>query len=222
MKKSTIAPSLMCADFTNIKQELSTMQQCGIEFLHIDIMDGVFVPNITLSSAVVKQFRKITSIPYDYHLMITNPEQKADMIDVKDGDLVSVHYESTPHVLKAVQVYKAKGAKVGIALNPATPINVLEYLLSEIDFVLIMTVNPGFSGQTMVPNALEKIADTRKFLDKRGYKNMPIEVDGNVSFDNAPKMRKSGADIFVAGTSSVYSKDADLEQNIINFRKLIK
>ncbi len=221
MKNSAIAPSLMCADFTNIKQELATMQQCGIEYLHIDIMDGVFVPNITLSSAVAKQFRTHTTIPYDYHLMITNPEQKADMIDVKDGDLVSVHYESTPHVLKAVQAYKAKGAKVGVALNPATPINVLEYLLPEIDFVLIMTVNPGFAGQKMVENALDKIADTRKFLDKRGYKNMPIEVDGNVSNENAPKMRKSGADIFVAGTSSIYAKNTSLAQSIPDFRKLI-
>lgn len=222
MKNSAIAPSLMCADFTNITEELSIMKNSGIEYLHIDIMDGVFVPNITLSSAVVKQFRKITSIPYDYHLMITNPEQKADMIDVREGDIVSVHYESTPHVLKAVQVYKEKGAKVGVALNPATPITVLEYLLSEIDFVLIMTVNPGFSGQKMIANAFEKIADARKFLDRNGYKKMPIEVDGNVSFENAPRMRKSGADIFVAGTSSVYSKDMTLADGIDKMRKILK
>ncbi len=220
MRNPVIAPSLMCADFVNIKEELDVMQQCGIEYLHIDIMDGVFVPNITLSSALVKQFRKITDIPYDYHLMITNPEQKADMIEIKAGDMVSIHYESTPHVLKALQTYKGKGAKVGVALNPATPICVLEYLLSEIDFVLIMTVNPGFSGQKMVANALGKIADTRKFLDERGF-NIPIEVDGNVSFDNIPKMRKSGADIFVAGTSSVYSKDMLLKNGIEKMREIL-
>ena len=222
MLQSKISPSLMCADFTNIKEVLDEFKEEGIEYLHIDIMDGVFVPNFMLSESVVKQFRKITDIPFDYHLMIDKPEAKIDWFDLKENDLMAIHYEATPHVQGALQKIKSKGAKAGIALNPSTPIESIKYLLPDLDFVVIMTVNPGFAGQKLIPQTLEKIKDMREYLDNTGYQNVMIEVDGNVSFENAVKMKKMGADIFVAGTSSVFKKDLSLKEGIAQLRNAIK
>ena len=222
MLKSKISPSLMCADFTNIKEVLSEFKKGGIEFLHLDVMDGEFVPNLMLSDAIVKQFRTITDIPYDFHLMIKNPESKIDWFDLKENDMMAIHYESTAHTQSVLQKIKAKGVKAGIALNPATPIENLKYLLPDLDFVVIMTVNPGFAGQKLIPQTLQKIKDMREFLDSNGYPNIMIEVDGNVSFENAKKMRAMGADIFVAGTSSVFKKDLTIAEGIANLREAIK
>jgi ribulose-phosphate 3-epimerase len=211
----------MCADLADLKPQLAVMQEEGIEYLHIDVMDGVFVPNLMLSSAVAQKWRAHTRIPYDYHLMITAPEAKADMVDIRPGDMVSVHIESTPHISRALQAYKAKGASVGVALNPATPVESIKYILPALDFVLLMLVNPGFAGQRLVEGGMGKIADMRAFLRKEGYKDMPIEVDGNVSFALAAEMRACGADIFVAGTSSIFHADIDLRTGIDRLRRLI-
>lgn len=222
MLKSKISPSLMCADFTNIKEVLSEFEKGGIEFLHLDVMDGEFVPNLMLSDSIVKQFRKLTNIPYDFHLMIKNPESKIDWFDLKENDMMAIHYESTAHIQSVLQKIKAKGVKAGVALNPATPIENLKYLLPDLDFVVIMTVNPGFAGQKLIPQTLQKIKDMRDFLDSNGYPNIMIEVDGNVSFENAKKMRAMGADIFVAGTSSLFKKDLSIAEGIANLREAIK
>lgn len=218
---SKISPSLMCADFTNIKEVLNEFSKAGIEYLHIDVMDGVFVPNYMLSESVVKQFRKLTNIPFDYHLMIDKPESKIDWFDLQENDLMAIHYESTSHAQGILQKIKAKKAKAGIALNPSTPIESIKYLLEDLDFVVIMTVNPGFAGQKLILQTLKKIKDMRKYLDDNGYQHIMIEVDGNVSFENAVKMRKMGADIFVAGTSSVFKKDLTIKEGIAELRKAI-
>ena len=222
MIKGKISPSMMCADFTELKQTLEVFERCGVEYLHLDIMDGHFVPNITLGESLIRQIRKITEIPFDYHLMITDPEMKIDWFDLREGDLMSVHYESTPHVQREIGKIKDKGVKAGLALNPATPLNVLDYLACDIDFLLLMTVNPGFAGQKVVSQTLEKIRDARNYLDGNGNANVMIEVDGCVSYPNAKIMRENGADIFVGGTSSIFAPSTDLEQGLEALRAVIK
>ena len=212
-----IAPSVMCADFINLGQDLKAFEQLGIEYLHIDIMDGSFVPNYTLGIDFVKALRTVTDIPMDIHLMIDEPERKLDWFEFRTGDYVSVHYESTKHVQRALQRIKDKGAKTMLALNPATPLCVLEDVMPDLDAVLIMTVNPGYAGQSLVPQTLDKIARLRRM-----YPGIEIEVDGNVSFENASLMRRAGADIFVAGSSSVFKKGESLQENTQKLREAIK
>ena len=222
MGKKQISPSMMCVDFMNVGGDLDTMEKHGIEYLHIDIMDGEFVNNYTLGTDFCKVMKKNSSIPLDIHLMIEKPENKMSWFEFGEGDYVSVHYESTKHIQRALQQIKQRGAKPMIALNPATPLEVLEWVLPDIDAVLLMTVNPGFAGQKLVPQTLEKITACRKFLDERGYTNVEIEVDGNVSFENARKMSDAGADIFVAGSSSMFAKDITLDEGIEKLREAIK
>jgi len=213
---------MMCVDFMNVGTDLAIMEKHGIEYLHIDIMDGEFVNNYTLGTDFCKVMKKNSSIPLDIHLMIEKPENKLSWFEFGEGDYVSVHYESTKHIQRALQQIKQRGAKPMIALNPATPLEVLEWVLPDIDAVLLMTVNPGFAGQKLVPQTLEKITACRKFLDERGYPNVEIEVDGNVSFENARKMSDAGADIFVAGSSSMFAKDITLDEGIEKLREAIK
>ena len=216
-----IAVSMMCADIMKLGETIKAFEENGIEYLHIDVMDGVFVPNLQLGVDYIKQLRKSSRIPLDIHLMITEPENKLEWFDIKEGEMVSIHYESTKHVQRALAVIKQKGAKAVLALNPATPLAVLEDCLPDIDAVLIMTVNPGYAGQPLVGQTLGKISRLRKWLDETGYGSIQIEVDGNVSFENAKKMRTAGADIFVAGSSSVFYKEMTLENAISKLRENI-
>lgn len=220
--KSKISPSMMCADIMNMKQVLDTFEKTGIEYLHIDIMDGHFVPNFTLGTDYCKILKKNTTIPLDIHMMVENPETKLDWFPMGEGDYVSVHVESTRHLQRVLSMIRAKGAKPMVAINPATPISAIEHVLDDIDGVLVMTVNPGFAGQKLVPATLKKITSLRKYLDENGYENVEIEVDGNVSFENAKKMRAAGADIFVAGTSSVFTDKFSLEEGIGKLREVIE
>ena len=212
----------MCIDFMNIGKDLKLMEAEGIEYLHIDVMDGEFVNNYTLGTDFCRVLKENCNIPLDIHLMIEKPENKMHWFDFGEGDYVSVHYESTKHIQRALQQIRAKGAKAMIALNPATPLEVLEWVLPDIDGVLLMTVNPGFAGQKLIPQTLEKITTCRKYLDERGYTNVEIEVDGNVSFENARKMSDAGANIFVAGSSSMFKKDISLSEGIELLREAIK
>ena len=217
-----ISPSIMCAPFFELSKCVEEFENNGIEVIHIDIMDGDFVPNYTLGTDFIKALKSKTQIPLDIHLMINNPESKLDWFDFGEDDYVSVHYESSPHLQRAVSAIKAKGAKAMVAINPATPINVLESILDDIEGVLVMTVNPGFAGQKLVASTLKKIKTLREYLDECGYEHIEIEVDGNVSFENAKLMSEAGANIFVAGTSSVFFKDASLSENVVKLRKIIE
>lgn len=221
MLKGKISPSMMCADLMNLRKTLDVFEKLGIEYLHIDVMDGNFAPNYMLGVEFCKTLKNNCKIPLDIHLMVENPDNKIDWFPIEKGDMVSVHAESTYHLHRAISKIKALGAKAVVALNPATPINVIEYLLPDIDGVLIMTVNPGFAGQKLIPQTLSKISDTRRFLDDRGYTDVEIEVDGNVSFENLEKMVKAGANLFVSGSSGVFTKQMSLEQAIQKTREII-
>jgi len=217
-----IAPSIMCAPLLSVDGCLRELEQSGADLIHIDVMDGSFVPNYTLGTNFVKELKSKTSIPLDIHLMIDDPEKKLEWFAFGEGDYVSVHYEACRHLNKALAAIRARGAKAMVALNPATPICVLESVLDDVDAVLVMTVNPGFAGQALVESTLNKISRLRKYLDEAGYSHIEIEVDGNVSFENAKRMSAAGADIFVAGSSSVFSKDASLPENIARLRENIE
>lgn len=216
--KNKIAPSMMCADIFKLRETVDTFEKCGIELLHIDVMDGVFVPNLQLGTDYTRQLKNGSRIPVDIHLMIENPERHLASFAFGEGDYVSIHYETTKHVQKVLQAIKDRGAKALLAINPATPVEVAIDVLDDIDGFMLMTVNPGFAGQKMVPHAIDKIARARAFLDANGKKDAEIEVDGNVSIPNAIRMKAAGANIFVAGTSAVFMGDS-IENNIANFRK---
>ncbi len=222
MHKKKISPSVMCADFTKLGEALRDFRDANIEYMHIDIMDGSFVPNFTLGVDFCKTLKKAANIPLDIHLMIDEPESKVDWFGAGEGDYISVHYESTRHICRALQRIRDIGAKPMVAINPGTPICVLENLTELIDGVLVMTVNPGFSGQKLVPGALEKIREVRAFLDARGCEHIEIEVDGNVSFENARKMSDAGSNIFVAGTSSMFNPAFPLIKGADMLREAIK
>lgn len=219
--KKQISPSLMCADMLNLGAELKLLEKAGIEYLHIDIMDGVYVPNYTLGTDFVRRVKAATTIPLDIHMMVTNPGSKLDWFEFGEGDYVCLHVEAEPHIERALATIKARGAKPMVALNPGTPIGAIEELLDVIDGVLVMTVNPGFAGQKLVRSTLDKISRMRAFLDEHGHPEIEIEVDGNVSFENAALMSAAGADIFVAGTSSIYAKGEDMFANAQKLRDII-
>lgn len=213
-----LSPSMMCCDFFNLAEQVKEFEQSSVELLHIDIMDGAFVPNFTLGSDYVKQLKKNTSIPLDIHLMVEYPERHLDMFPFGEGDYVSVHFESTKHLQRVLQMIKARGAKALLAINPATPIEMAIDVLDDIDGILVMTVNPGFAGQKMVPHAIEKIKRTRKFLNENGRPDAEIEVDGNVSIPNAINMKNAGANIFVLGTAALFGH-GPLDEGCEKFRK---
>lgn len=221
MYVSKLSPSLMCVDFAKLESTLHTFEKNGIDYLHIDIMDGEFVPNYALGTNFCDQLRKLTSIPLDIHLMINRPDRKLDYFQFQPNEYVSVHWESTPHIHRTLSAIRAKGAKPMLAINPATPGDVIRYLLPDIDGILVMTVNPGFAGQPLVPATLEKIRDIRKMLEDRGYGDLDIEVDGNVSFENARRMREAGATLFVGGSSSIFSPADTLEANIQKMNAIV-
>lgn len=214
MRSPILAPSVMCLpQWTDIRDTLSQMERCGIGLIHVDVMDGEFVPNLMLGTDSIRQLRQLTDIPLDIHLMIEEPERKLSWFDIRSGEYVSIHAESTKHLQRTLAQIRGYGARPVVALNPGTPLYMIEDVLDDVDAVLLMTVNPGFSGQKLVPQTLKKISRLRKMLDETGHSEVRIEVDGNVSFENAAEMRQAGADIFVCGTSSLLGKSGTLEEN---------
>ncbi len=219
--KPMYAPSIMCADLMALRPHLRELEALQVDFLHIDVMDGVFVPNYAFGTDFIRQLRGATPLPLDIHLMVDRPDEKLAYFNFQPGDMVSIHPEATPHLQRVLAKLRDLGAKPMAALNPATPIFVLEDVLPDLDGILVMAVNPGFAGQAVLPQIMEKIARLRLWLNEKGYSGMPIEVDGNVSFTNAPLMRRAGADIFVLGTSSLYAKGATVEDNLDKLRRLM-
>ncbi len=220
-KKAMLSASIMCADILNLGKALKEIEDAGIEYIHCDIMDNHFVPNMMLPVELLNKLRAATNLSYDYHIMAENPESIIEKMKLCADDYVSVHYESTVHLQRVITLIKEKGAKASVAINPATPITVLEEVLPELDMVLIMSVNPGFSGQKIVPGAFDKIKKMRKLLNDMGLGNILIQVDGNCSFENVPKMYEAGADVFVVGTSSVFKAGEDIKSNTEKLRKVI-
>ncbi len=201
-----IAPSILSADFTRLGEEVRAVEQAGADYIHIDVMDGHFVPNITIGPMIVKAVRKVTKLPLDVHLMILNPDQFIDDFVKAGADLISVHAEALDHLHRSIQYIRKAGAKSAVSLNPATPLQVIEYILEDLDMVLLMTVNPGFEGQAFIPEMLPKIERLREMIDKRGL-NIELEVDGGISPENIHLASSAGADVFVAGSAIFYSND---------------
>ena len=220
--KSRMSASLMCVDFLNAGRDIRQMEEAGIDLLHFDIMDGSFVPNYTLGSCFVDGLRNRTSIEFDIHLMVEKPEDKIGFFNICEGDWVSVHAEATVHLQRLLSRLRGLGAKAGVAINPATPVCALENVLDDLDFVLIMTVNPGYAGQKLIPHTLKKITQVRKMLDDADMHDKSVQVDGNVSFENAVKMKAAGADNYVLGSSGLFLKDMSISDAAVKMRQCIE
>lgn len=217
-----ISASLMCADLMNLQRSIYELTQCGVEMLHCDVMDGHFVPNWMMFPDLINAVGGITDMPLDIHLMIDAPIDMISSLNLRPFDIVSISYESTPHPQRALQAVRDRGAIPALALNPGTPLSAIEELLPDIGMLLLMTVNPGFSGQKMIPQSIDKIMRAKHILESKGYTDLPIEVDGNCSFENVPLMVRSGASIIVAGTSSIFRKGLTLQQGVHMLRQAMQ
>lgn len=213
-----IAPSLLSADFANLKEEIKKVEKGGADYLHLDVMDGMFVPNITFGAPVIKKLRKITELPFDVHLMIEKPERFIkDFVDA-GANIITVHQEATTHLHRTIQEIKSYGVKAGVSLNPATSLETLEYILEDLDLILIMTVNPGFGGQSFIKSMETKIKSLRKIIDERNL-DIILQVDGGVKLSNAVEIHNYGVDILVAG-SDIFGA-VDVEKRTREFKDLI-
>ena len=206
VKPKKIAPSILSADFAHLADEIAKVTEAGADMIHVDVMDGHFVPNFTIGPPIVKAIRKVTRLPLDVHLMMTNPEDFISDFIKAGSNYITVHVETCPHLHRNIQSIKEEGVKAGVTLNPATPLSSIEEILGEVDLLLIMSVNPGFGGQSFIPSALEKLRRARKMIDQRGL-NVELEIDGGVKVENIAAMAQAGADIFVSGSAIFHSKD---------------
>jgi ribulose-phosphate 3-epimerase len=217
MKK--IAPSILSANFSRLGDEIRAVEAAGADYIHIDVMDGHFVPNITIGPLIVEAARTVTALPLDVHLMIENPDLYIPDFAAAGADIIVVHAEATSHLHRSVQLIKSLGKRAGVALNPATSLTAMEYILEELDLVLLMTVNPGFGGQNFIEACLPKIHSLRGMLDQRGCE-AELEVDGGVKESNIARIAHAGADVFVAG-SAVFGSD-DYAKTIAKMKGLAK
>ena len=201
-----ISPSILSADFARLGEEVRALTDAGADFIHVDVMDGHFVPNLTIGPIVVEAVKKATDLPLDVHLMIDNPDVYLDDYASAGADLLSVHVEVLPHLHRTIQAIREKGLRPSAVLNPSTPLCFLDHVLSDLDMVLIMSVNPGFGGQSFIPDSLDKIRRLRKAIDDKGLTVM-IEVDGGIKVDNVAPVAEAGADVFVSGSGILNSPD---------------
>lgn len=201
-----IAPSILSADFTRLGEEIKAVEQGGADYIHIDVMDGHFVPNITIGPMIVKAVKRVTKLPLDVHLMISHPDAYIQNFAEAGASIITVHAETVDHLHRTIQLIRDKGVKPSVALNPATPLGVLEYVLDELDMVLLMSVNPGFEAQKFIPGVIPKIKKLREMVSHLGL-GLEIEVDGGIDPENIGRVSSAGADVFVAGSAIYYSKD---------------
>src|SRR5437773_9535312 len=201
-----IAPSILSADFARLGEQIKTVEEAGASLLHVDVMDGRFVPNITIGLQVVRAISRATRLPIDAHLMIVEPGQYAEQFVKAGAQMVSIHIEADPHAHRTLSAIRSAGALAGIALNPATPLSALDEVVKFADYVLLMSVNPGFGGQEFIPNSLDKVRRLRKMIDERGLKTR-IEIDGGIDIDNVADVTSAGAEIIVSGSAIFATPD---------------
>jgi len=206
MKKKLIAPSILSADFSRLGEEIKAIEEAGADWVHVDVMDGHFVPNITIGPLVVEAARKVTSMPLDVHLMIENADAYLDDFIGAGSDYLTVHAEACPHLQRTLTHIREKGCKAGVSLNPATPLSSLEHVLTDVDLILLMSVNPGFGGQSFIPQVLDKIRELRSRLDSLDQEVL-LEVDGGIKVENIGEVARAGIDVFVAGSAIFGSAD---------------
>ncbi|QHA91747.1 ribulose-phosphate 3-epimerase [Bacillus sp. N1-1] len=199
-----IAPSILASDFARLGEEVKDVEAAGADYIHVDVMDGHFVPNITIGAPIVRALRPVTSLPLDVHLMIENPDQYIEEFADAGADILTVHAEACPHLHRTIQLIKSKGVKAGVVINPATPVDAIKHVIEDVDLVLLMTVNPGFGGQAFINRVLSKITETKQLADSLGVAP-EIEVDGGVNAETARACIEAGATVLVAG-SAIYSQ----------------
>jgi ribulose-phosphate 3-epimerase len=213
-----LAPSLLSADFSKLGEEIALIEKSGADFVHLDVMDGIYVPNITFGAPVIKKIRETTKLPFDVHLMVDRPERFIDDFADAGSDIITVHPEASIHLHRTLQSIRERGVKAGVSLNPSTPLNVLEHIMDDVDLILIMSVNPGFGGQSYIPAMTEKIKSLRNMILKSGN-DIILEVDGGIKLDNAREIIEAGADLIVVG-SGIFGAQ-DVIKRIEEFKEII-
>jgi len=218
MRRVKIAASVLSADFARLGEQVREVVASGVDYVHVDVMDGHFVPNMTVGPLIVQALRPVTSLPLDVHLMIEQPERQIPAFARAGANILTVHVETCLHLQRTIQQIKELGVKAGVSLNPATPLVSLEEILSDVDLVLIMSVNPGFGGQSYLPGSTARIARVRRMLDERGRTETDLEVDGGIKAHNAAEIVAAGANVLVLG-SAVFNSEATVAVNIAQLRR---
>lgn len=213
-----LAPSVLSADFARLLESCKKVETAGCEYLHLDVMDGHFVPNITFGAPIIKSLRKDLNMVFDAHLMISDPDKFLPDLVAAGCDIITVHYETCTHLHRTIQNIKSHGIKAGVVLNPATPVCMIKHVLGDLDMVLLMSVNPGFGGQKFIPEVLDKVKELRKMIDDKGL-DIEIEVDGGVTSENIKALVDAGADVLVAG-SAIFGKE-DIDKAVMDLRRSV-
>jgi len=214
-----LAPSILSADFARLGEQIAEVARAGADYIHVDVMDGHFVPNITIGAPVVASIRPVTSLPLDVHLMIEHPERYISEFINAGADIITVHVEASPHIHSTIRLIKEQGVKAGVSLNPPTPLSAVDEFIHHVDLILIMSVNPGFGGQSFIPETLPRIANMRKILDNR-KPGVELEVDGGINADNAPDIVEAGATVLVAG-NSVFRAEEGINEALQRLREAV-
>ena len=212
-----IAPSILSADFASLGEEVRAIDKAGADYIHIDVMDGHYVPNITIGAGVTKALRPHSDKIFDVHLMISPVDPFIEDFAKAGADIITVHVEATPHVHRTIQLIKSLGKKAGISLNPSTPASAIDYLIGDVDLILVMSVNPGFGGQAFIESQLDKVTELRRGIDESG-RQIDLEIDGGINFETAPRAIAAGADVLVAGTATFTGGPGAYEANIRRLR----